>query len=68
MHDRGRCRSLEALALALGVVAPRDTIERIVATNPKHQVLLLAALSGMSTILAEWIYEVSPPNCSIGAC
>jgi signal peptidase I len=35
---------------------PRDTIERIVATNPKHQVLLLAALSGMSTILAEWIY------------
>ncbi len=35
---------------------PRDTIERIVATNPKHQVLLLAALSGMSTMLAEWIY------------
>src|SRR5215470_11708794 len=26
---------------------PRDTIERIVSTNPKHHVLLLAALAGI---------------------
>jgi signal peptidase I len=30
---------------------PRDTIERIVATNPKRQVLLLAALAGISLML-----------------
>ena len=30
---------------------PRDTVERIVATNPKHHVLLLAALAGISLML-----------------
>ena len=30
---------------------PRDTIERIVATNPKHHVLLPAALAGISFML-----------------
>src|SRR5262249_17723533 len=29
---------------------PRDTIERIVATNPRYQVLLLAALGGISIV------------------
>jgi len=35
---------------------PRDTIERIVATNPKHHVLLLAAIGGVSQILSQLIY------------
>src|SRR5262249_23754334 len=30
---------------------PRDTIERIVASNPRRHVLLLAALGGMATVL-----------------
>jgi hypothetical protein len=35
---------------------PRDTIERIVATNPKYHVLLLAALTGISVKLLPWLY------------
>ncbi len=35
---------------------PRDTIERIVATNPKRHVLLLAAIGGVSQILSPLIY------------
>jgi len=31
---------------------PRDTIERIVASNPRRHVLLLAALGGMATVLS----------------
>jgi hypothetical protein len=32
--------------------SPRDTIERIVAGNPRRHVLLLAALGGMATVLS----------------
>ena len=46
---RGRWRSLETLALAFGVVAPARHIERIGSTNPKHHVLVLAALVGIWT-------------------
>jgi signal peptidase I len=37
--------------------SPRDTIERIVATNPKHHVLLLAAVVGAfnTHILFQWL-------------
>jgi signal peptidase I len=34
---------------------PRDTIGRILATNPRRHVLLLAALGGVSAIPVEWI-------------
>jgi signal peptidase I len=33
-------------------LSPRDTIERIVASNPRRHVLLLAALGGMSSVLS----------------
>jgi signal peptidase I len=33
-------------------LSPRDTIERIVASNPRHRVLLLAALGGMASVLS----------------
>jgi signal peptidase I len=36
---------------------PRDTIEQIVATNPKRHVLLLAAIGGVSQILFRSIYD-----------
>jgi signal peptidase I len=40
---------------------PRDTIERIVASNPWHHVLLLAALGGVSTIVS-WLIAVGLAN------
>jgi signal peptidase I len=40
---------------------PRDTIERIVASNPRHHVLLLAALGGVSTIVS-WLIAVGLTN------
>jgi signal peptidase I len=36
-------------------VKPRSTIERILATNPRSHVLLLAALGGVAAIPVEWI-------------
>jgi signal peptidase I len=35
---------------------PRDTIERIAATNLKHHILLLAAIAGVSQVLSRWIF------------
>ena len=34
---------------------PRGTIERILATNPRRHVLLLASLGGVSAIPVDWI-------------
>src|SRR6266853_3104402 len=34
---------------------PRGTIERILATNPRRHVLLLAGLGGISAIPVDWI-------------
>ena len=35
---------------------PRDTIERIAATNLKHHILLLAVIAGVSQVLSRWIF------------
>jgi signal peptidase I len=42
-------------------LCPRDTIERIVASNPRHHVLLLAALGGMASVMS-WLIAAGLTN------
>ena len=42
-------------------LCPRDTIERIVASNPRHHVLLLAAIGGMAGVMS-WLIAAGLTN------